>query len=555
MFTDKRNILQLAALLKAHGIRKIVISPGSRNIPITKTLLQVPDFTCYPVTDERSAGFFALGLSLHGGTPAAIVCTSGSALLNIFSAVSEAYYQQVPLVVISADRPAAWIGQMDGQTMPQSGIFGSLVKMSVSLPDIKTDEDEWHCNRLINEAILETTHHGRGPVHINVPVSEPLFNETVAELPVPRVIRRYQGLNKYEEDFQPLIDRLNKYKKRLVVAGQMNMIYLFDKKYSRLLGKQFAWFTENLSNRTIPGQPIRRIDELLYPMDKATQENMRPDLLITFGGHVISRRLKYFLRNHKPTEHWHVASDGAVADLYGGALTTVIEMDPFEFWERMATLIEDVPPAYPRQWETLAAKLPQPDFSYSEMYAVGALMEKLPSGCSLHLGNGSAVRYAQMFSLPDDVEVLSNRGINGIDGSVSTALGYSVASDRLNFLLVGDLGFFYDLTALWNSNYGSNIRILLLNNGGGELFQALPKLELDDRGRRFVAGTHSADAAAWAQSRGFRYAQAHDKQELDAALAAFTEPSIGRQPQLLEVFTDKASDVEMLRQYYHSLRK
>lgn len=555
MFTDKRNILQLVALLKAHGIRKIVICPGSRDIPITKALLQVPEFTCYPVTDERSAGFFALGLSLHGGTPAAIVCTSGSALLNIHSAVSEAYYQQVPLIVISADRPAAWIGQTDGQTMPQPGIFGRLVKMSVDLPEVRTEEDEWYCNRLINEAILETNHHGRGPVHINVPIGEPLFSETVAELPMPRVIKRYQGLNKYEDDIQPLIDKLNTYKKRLVVAGQMNMIYLFDKKFTRLLSKQFAWFTENLSNRTIPGQPIRRIDEILYPMDKATQEKMRPELLITYGGHVISGRLKYFLRHHKPIEHWHVSKSGEVADLYQGSLTTVIEMDPFEFWERIAPEIQDVPPAYPRQWEEFATRLPKAEFQYSEMYAIGALMEHLPSGSSLHLANSSTVRYAQMFSLPDDVEVLSNRGINGIDGCMSTALGYSVASDRLNFLAIGDLSFFYDMTALWNSNYGSNIRILLLNNGGGELFQALPKLELSDRDRRFIGGTHRTSARAWAEDRGFSYTAAHNKDELDAAIATFTLPSITRQPQLLEVFTDKAADVQLLKDYYHSLRK
>ena len=211
MYTDKKSILQLAALLKAHGIRKIVLCPGSRNIPI--------------------------GLALHGGSPAAICCTSGTALLNIHPAVAEAFYQQVPLVVISADRPAAWIGQMDGQTLPQPGVFGNLVKKSVNLPEVNTDEDEWYCNRLINEALLELNHHGKGPVHINVPVSEPFFLLPVNELPNARVITRYQGLSVYDKDYEPLIERLNKYQRRMMVVGQMNLIYLFDKKYTKLLYK------------------------------------------------------------------------------------------------------------------------------------------------------------------------------------------------------------------------------------------------------------------------------------------------------------------------------
>ena len=167
-YSDKENILQLVALLKAHEVRNIVLCPGSRNTPLTHTIANHPFFTCHAVTDERSAGFFALGLSLNGGKPAAVCCTSGTALLNIHPAVAEAYYQQIPLVVISADRPAAWIGQMDGQTLPQPGVFGSLVKCSVDLPEIHTDEDRWYCNRLVNEALLELNHHGKGPHTENV---------------------------------------------------------------------------------------------------------------------------------------------------------------------------------------------------------------------------------------------------------------------------------------------------------------------------------------------------------------------------------------------------
>ena len=231
MYSDKKNILQLVALLRAHGVTKVVLCPGSRNAPIVHTLAGHPDFTCYSVTDERSAGFFAIGLALQGGTPAAVCCTSGTALLNLHPAIAEAYYQKVSLVVISADRPAAWINQMDGQTLPQPGVFRSLVKKSVDLPEIHTDEDEWYCNRLLNEALLELNHHGKGPVHINVPVSEPLFQFTAESLPEVRVITRYQGLNVYDRDYDGLIDRLNKYNRRMMIVGQMNLIFLFEKKY------------------------------------------------------------------------------------------------------------------------------------------------------------------------------------------------------------------------------------------------------------------------------------------------------------------------------------
>ena len=554
MYTDKKNILQLVALLRAHGIKRIVLCPGSRNIPLVQTLANIPDFTCYPVTDERSAGFFALGLALLGGGPAAVCCTSGTALLNLHPAVAEAYYQQVPLVVISADRPAAWIGQMDGQTLPQPGVFGTLVKKSVSLPEVVSEEDEWYCNRLINEALLELSHHGKGPVHINVPISEPFFLLPVNELPNARVITRYQGLNVYDKDYQPLIDRLNRYQRRMVVVGQMNLIYLFDKRYTKMLYKHFAWFSENISNQTVPGMPIRNIEPLLCSMNQEEQEKMRPELLITYGGHVISKRLKRFLRKHPPVEHWHISPDGEVMDLYG-SLTTLIEMDPFEFLEKIAPMMDNRTPDYPRGWEARSKAIPQADFAYSEMSAIGKVIRQLPVPCSLHLANSSTVRYAQLFDVPSEVEILSNRGTNGIEGSLSTAIGYATASDKLNFIIIGDLSFFYDMNALWNSNYGANVRILLLNNEGGEIFHALPGLVLHENARRFVTATHKSSAHAWAEDRGFEYLSAHNDAELDEAVKRFTEPSVTQRPMLLEVFTDKQLDIELLKEYYHSLKK
>ena len=553
MYTDKKNILQLAALLEVYGITKVVLCPGSRNVPIAHTLSNHPAFTCYAMTDERSAGYFALGLALNSGKPVAVCCTSGTALLNLHPAVAEAFYQKVPLIVISADRPAAWIGQMDGQTLPQPDVFRTLVKKSVNLPEIHTDEDEWFCNGLINEALLETNHHGKGPVHINVPVSEPLFGFTTAALPGVRVITRYQGLNIYDRDYNDLIDRMNKYRKRMIVVGQMNLIYLFEKRYTKLLYKHFAWLTEHIGNQTVPGIPVKNFDTALYAMPEEQMNRMTPDLLITYGGHIVSKRLKKFLRQHPPKEHWHVSPDGEVTDLYC-SLTTVIEMDPFEFLEKIAGLLENHTPEYPRIWEDYCKAVPEPEFAYSEMAAVGALIKSLPEKSVLHLANSSVVRYAQLYAISPTIEVCCNRGTSGIEGSLSTAVGYAATSDKLNFAAIGDLSFFYDMNALWNVNVGSNLRILLLNNGGGEIFHTLPGLEMSEASHKFITAVHKTSAKGWAEERGFLYLRAENDGQLAETMQTFTCPETVERPILLEVFTDKDEDIRMLKNYYHQLK-
>ena len=553
MYSDKKSILQLAALLKAHGVRKLVLCPGSRNAAIVQTLANVEDFTCYAVTDERSAGFFAIGLSLQGGGPAAVCCTSGSALLNLHPAVAEAFYQQIPLLIISADRPSAWIGQMDGQTLPQPNVFGGLVKMSVNLPEVHTDEDEWYCNRLINKAILETTHHGKGPVHINVPISEPIYRFTVKELPSVRVINRYQGLNVYDRDYNELIDKLNKANKRMILVGQMSLIYQFDKKYIKPLSNNFVWLTEHLANQTTPYIPIKNFDVAVSAMDEVRQEQMAPNLLITFGGHIVSKQLKKYLRNHPPKEHWHITPDGKVADLFG-CLTTVIEMDPFEFLEKIAFLLENKPTNYPLMWENWCKIIPEPALPYSQISVTGDLIKGLPSPCSLHLANSSTVRYAQLFALPKDVEVCCNRGVNGIEGSLSSAIGYAAASTNINFVIIGDLSFFIDMNALWMNHVRNNLRILLFNNEGGEIFHTLPGMEKNSKSRPYITAEHQTSAQGWAEERGFQYIKVTDADEWADVLPIFTSSEEHPQPMLVEVFTDKDTDTKLLREYYKSLK-
>ena len=553
MYTDKENVLQLAALLKAHGISHAVLCPGSRNSPIVHTLANHPFFNCRAVTDERSAGFFAIGLSLQSGRPTVVCCTSGTALLNLHPAVAEAFYQQIPLIVISADRPSAWIGQMDGQTIPQPDVFRSLVKKSVNLPEIRSDEDKWYCNRLINEAILETERYGRGPVHINVPIAEPLFRFTTDELPEVRVIKRYSGLSASDEDWNKAIVRLNKYDKCMLIAGQLPANHSIEMSTIESLRRRFAIFSEHVGNQPVSGGFIRNMDTLLYALPENQQQALSPDLLVTYGGHIVSKRLKNFLQEHHPQEHWHVSPGGEAIDLFG-SLTTIIEMNPFAFLQKMASCIDCRIGEYPRKWERLSDKIAEPVFPYSEQAVVGFLMKNLPEASVLHLGNSSPVRYAHFFSIPENIEVYCNRGTSGIEGSLSAAVGYASASEKLNFAVIGDLSFFYDMNALWNGSVKNNLRILLLNNGGGEIFHSLPGLDMTEHTRRFVAGIHATSAKGWAIERGFHYTEVRNNSELTEAMPFFTQPEPTDQPQLLEVFTDCSEDIRLLNDYYRSLR-
>lgn len=551
-YTDKKSVLQLVALLRAHGIFRVVLCPGSRDVPLVQAFSSCGDFECFPVTDERGAGFFAIGLALQSHAPVVVCCTSGSALLNLHPAVGEAFYRQVPLVVVSADRPAAWIGQMDGQTLPQPGVFGALVRKAVNLPEIQTAEDEWYVNRLVNEALLELDHHGCGPVHINVPLSEPLFRFEAEALPAVRRIVRYE-LSGSAGAEDVLARECRRAARCMVVTGQLSRAEAAEVA-ACFSGGEVAWLSEVLGNDGAASGAVHGFDALLYAADETTCEALRPDLVITLGGHIVSKRLKQFLRRTRPLAHWHVAADGQPADLFCG-LTTVVEASVGAFcraWRRMRP--DGRKGDYSRRWGEACARLSRPEVAYSEVYAVGRLMDALPARAVLHLGNSSVVRLAELFPLPEGTEVQCNRGVNGIEGSVSAAVGFAATDGRLNVLWVGDLSFFYDMNALWSVCIRPNLRIAVLNNGGGAIFHALPGLDMQGDIRRYVTAVHDATARGWAESRGFTYLQATDAASLSAALGRLFDP-LSACPVLLEVFTGAASDAAALRDFYHRLRE
>ena len=530
---SNETVRELTALMIEHGVTRCVLCPGSRNAPLCATFSNHAAFECRHITDERSAGFVALGWAAQSGAPVAVCVTSGSAVVNLHPAVAEASYRNIPLLVISADRPAEWIGQQDGQTMPQPDIFGKLCRMNINLSE--NDANGWYTNRLINEALLELYHRNGGPVHINLPLAEPLFKTDSRPLRVPRVIRRTELAYMTADEEQDLIDMVAGLPRRMILVGQLPAHLPIPSALTD--DHAFALVGEHLCN--IAEADCSRPDTLIGG-DAEYPHITSPDLLITIGGAIISKRLKQMLRHNPPTEHWHLSASGEVCDTFC-CLTRVIEGDPTEILELLSAFAEEGDDAYRRMWCS-----PPAEFSagYCGMTLVGDVMRHMPVPSVLHLGNSSTVRYAQLFPLPHGVQVECNRGINGIEGSLSTALGYAMGDERPQFIICGDLSFFYDMNALWQSGLLKNVRILLLNNGTGGIFKTLSTPKLD-----CVEGTHQATAEAWVKDRGFNYISVTNAQQWDEALRVLCNPQENA-PIFVEAFTDAQNDADILKYFY-----
>ena len=492
MYSNKENVNILTALLVAHGIRHAVVCPGSRNAPIVHNLNECPDIECYPVTDERSAAFYALGMTQALNEPVVVCVTSGTALLNLAPAVAEAYYQHRPLVVISADRPQQWIDQLDGQTLPQSDALGRFVKKAVSLPEPHNDEERWYCNRLVNEALVVK----HGPVHINVPITEPLFDFSVPALPLERKIE-------------------------LTSADISNVT----------LSHVCRMFMQAKRPMLIAGQPMNPLmDEAVVQI--GDDDEYVPDFVLYTGGSIVSKRLKHFLRKAKET--WVVNSEGEVTDTFMN-LTHVIQGDGDVVADMVRFNLEEQPHPFVQKWEALIADIRKKmDASKPDDLLTAAVkyFEQLPHDTT-HYANSTAIRLANIYSRKP---VYCNRGVNGIEGSLSTAAGFSVVTDEKVFCVIGDLSFFYDQNALWNQILRGNLRILLLNNGKGGIFDKLPGLEKSLARDKFVAAQHRATAEGICQQNDIYYQQATTIEEMQRGIDLLLSADFSR-PMVLEVLS------------------
>ena len=549
MYSDKENINILTSLLVSYGVRHIVVCPGSRNAPLVHNFDVSPDITTHAVTDERSAAFFALGLRLRLRQPVAVCVTSGSALLNTMPGAAEATYQHEGIIIISADRPQAWIGQLDGQTMPQHGALGTFASPSVSLPEPHNDTERWLCRRLICEAMIANTCPPFPSVHINVPVSEPLFGFSTPCLPeIPPV-----GIADLDDqNGRETLRRILKGKRRLmVISGQT-----YDDSAAGLLMDKASgcvFVAEWLS----PYGRVRHIDEILRTTCAEELDNMRPDCIVYIGGHTVSKRLRHYMRSlDSRTMFITVSDDGMLHDV-SQHTTLVVKATAGDFMRMICdgAIFQDADMDFVRRWHDMdnmaARRISASCPPYSQILAIRRLEENIDNSKDIVCyANSLSVRAGMMYA---SAYRYCNRGLNGIEGTLSMAAGMAAGAKEEGmtagnmtaaqnvYCVIGDLSFFYDSNALWIQELAGNMRIMLINNQRGAIFGMLPGLDRSPAHKPLIAAGHNATAEGICSQYGMEYYRATDTPSLEEGIRLLTS-GVHDRPVVLEVLTDADTD-------------
>jgi 2-succinyl-5-enolpyruvyl-6-hydroxy-3-cyclohexene-1-carboxylate synthase len=531
------------------GVQHIVISPGSRNAPLTIGFTNNPYFKCYSIADERCAAFFALGIAQQTQQPVIVVCTSGSALLNYYPAFAEAFYSQIPLVVLSADRPQHKIDIGDGQTIRQENVFENHSLFNANLSENNSLENDNLIQMALHIACTQ-----KGPVHINAPFEEPLY-ETVSELQVhPKMVEFTSEEKPFVMDAATL-DVWRSATKKLVLVGELfpNSV---EQHYLELFANDpsVVVLTEKTSNLHHPTF-IDQIDTLITPFTDADFKAFQPEILLTFGGMVVSKRIKAFLRNYKPAHHWHVDALRAY-DTYG-ALSQHFETHITTFLSQLPT-DNSLESTYKFDlatiWNTRVVqhKAYTKQIPFSDFKVFDFICQNLHENCQLQVSNSSAIRYIQLFDIAPSIPVFCNRGTSGIDGSTSTAIGASVVSTLPTVLITGDIGFLYDSNALWNNYIPSNFKIILINNGGGGIFRILPGHEETETFNTFFETSHQLNASHLAKMYGLDYFEAQDELSLAQQYKLFMYQN--KRPSILEIFTPEKENNAILLEFFRKLK-
>ncbi len=566
--SDHFTAAELARLCAAKGIRHAVISPGSRSAPLVISFRAQADITCVQVIDERSAGFISLGMAQQLQAPVVLICTSGSAVLNYGPAIAEAYYQRIPLLVVTADRPEEWVDQGEGQAIRQRDVLALHMRNSLHLPR-RCDDDlaRWHAGRLINEAINSTLVPVPGPVHLNVPFEEPLYGRSETPDPPTRAIN--QVLTEsfiLPEQARWLIQQLSTSRRVMVLAGQG----IWSKGLNQQLAElarlpQCVVLTESTSNLHHPSF-IGHIDRVLPAIPghghaedgKAGTETFAPDLLITFGGAVVSKRIKGLLRQWRPAQHWHVDGGQRHHDTYQG-LSHDIAVDPEVFFAQLAAHVKPSESVYAAAWEHIDRHTTTLHHQYvagapwSDLTALARVMARIPVGSVVHLANSTPARYAQLFERVEGLHHFSNRGTSGIDGCSSSAVGAAYVSQRPNTLITGDIAFLYDSNAFWNDLRPANLRVIVMDNGGGNIFRYIPGPDTDPELLPWFEAPHGRDPLLLARSFGLRSLEASDMPGLATALDELYDGPEG--PAVLVVRTPAEVSARVLRDYFTNLAR
>lgn len=571
-YSDKPSVHILIELLIHKGVKHVVLSPGSRDAPLLFSIAREKRIKHYMILDERSAAFFALGIAQASSEPVAIVCTSGTAVLNYAPAVAEAFYQRLPLIVISADRPLEWIDQDDSQTIRQYGILKNIVKYSCTLPsDTSSEDKKWYTLRTINEAINISLSGRMGPVHINMPFSEPLYLSKKYRNKIRNIETCFPFDSITKSIAEELYHSICKEKKVMILCGfnQENMNLNF---YLNEISKNdnIVIITENISN--IVGENIYcSIDRFLSLIPDGEQKYYVPDLLITFGGPLVSRRMKTFLRKNNTFSHWSINPDEKTADTFR-CLTKHIKTTPEIFFESIydsinssnkkisQSLYEDL--KYSEIWENIyiASLVKHNNYiskiEWSDLKAFSLINEAIPRETFVQLSNGTSIRYSQLFENKEEVSYACNRGTSGIDGSSSTALGASIINTGRNrkaitLLITGDLSFMYDSNSIWNSYLSKNFKIIVMNNSGGNIFRFIPGPSTLPEFEECFEMKQKTNIEGMSKAADIKYYKAENEMELEKILPEFFNEL--DKTALLEVKTLNIKDTEILKNYFENL--
>lgn len=554
MYSNLKNVQYLLAALKEYNISHVVVSPGNSHNAIVRSMEEDTFFTTYNIVDERSAAFFACGLCQELKEPVAICCTAGTAASNYLTGITEASRRGLPIVAITGDKNPYYLAQYEDQMIENMSIFTQVTRYSCKLPIIDNIKDEWYCQRVLNETLLELSHHGTGPVHIDVPIEDGMLaigdSFTTGMLPRFHKIDRID-LKSIDKPNERKIFTELKDKKILVLCGQDDHASQRESELIASISKKYncVFATDKLSN--LHGEGTLEITRAARAYCGKRSEFM-PDVIISIAGNP-AMDYKFQLKEApETTEHWIVNPEGRVADPFK-RLTKVFEGTTLEFLTSMESY--DVSPVhdYYAHWKECTDQVVIPQFAYSNLYAVKKVMEYMPPKSIFNIANSTTIRIAQYFDLDKSIQVYCNRGVNGIDGCVSAFIGQATVSpDKLNFLIVGDLTFFYDMNSIWNRYVGKNVRIMLNNNEGAALFHFNQGTKNYPTLNENVAAEHFATAKGWVESQGFTYLSAHNKEEFDENLKKFVTDKSDR-PVFFEVFTHKDNDAKIQHEFYDSI--
>jgi 2-succinyl-5-enolpyruvyl-6-hydroxy-3-cyclohexene-1-carboxylate synthase len=520
MLHPKQHIVDLAAICLKKGINRAVISPGSRNAPLIKAFYDIFGEQCVSIVDERSAAYFALGIAAYTQNPVVLICTSGTAVLNYSPALAEAYYQKVPLLAVTADRPHEWIDQQDNQALRQHGIYKNFIKGSFELPQAMASEDDlWFAHRMVNDAVDLCMAQGKGPVHINVPLTGALYDELPSLSANVRIIHREHpavSLTLPDE----LVAEWKNARKIMIIHGQDIPGSAVSQLLPSLAGDgRIITMAENISN--IADKNILSNSNLVLSSLRGNSPEY-PDLILHSGGQVVSNALTGYLRKAVHVKCWRIGNDNCIIDTFKLA-NRLIPFHAAEVYQALAETRSAVAVAgYGKTWRAAAATVNRlaedtiQQLPFSDVHVFKHLHNSVPTGALVVLGNSSIIRYSQLFPARESLVYYSNRGVSGIDGSLSTAAGLAYASKKLTIAISGDLGFLYDSNALWNRELPANLRILVINNQGGGIFHILKGPTEHSGFKKFIEAHHPVNIHKLAEAYGLEYLFADDASTLIA---------------------------------------